>query len=94
MTLTTTAATRMNATMPTRTQSTGGCLPSSFWIGEKRCCCIDAGDAAHHHRNGGRDEGLEHLDRAMPRIHIIVVVVSPTTLPARPHSIAATIAAR
>src|SRR5688572_20198427 len=36
VTLTTTAATRMNATTPTRTQSTGGCEASYFWIGAKR----------------------------------------------------------
>ena len=40
------------------------------------------------------DVGLDYLSGETPEIHIIVVVVSPTTLPAPPALEAATIAAR
>ena len=42
----------------------------------------------------GGDVGVEHLSGFTPSIHIIVVVVSPTTLPDPPALEAATIAAR
>ena len=48
-----------------------------------------------HERDVGGDVRLDDLDAARrPAIHIIVVVVSPTTLPAPPALEAATIAAR
>ena len=51
-------------------------------------------DAKDEQRGDGRDIGVQHVERATPSIHIIVVVVSPTTLPEPPALEAATIAAR
>ena len=51
-------------------------------------------DAEDHQRERRGDVGLEHRSGDTPSIHIIVVVVSPTTLPEPPAFDAATIAAR
>ena len=51
-------------------------------------------DAADDQRHRRGDVGIEHREGLTPSIHIIVVVVSPTTLPAPPALEAATMAAR
>ena len=54
-----------------------------------------AGDAEDDQRDAGRDDRPgARCSGLTPAIHIIVVVVSPTTLPAPPALDAATIAAR
>src|SRR5690242_12611709 len=93
-TFTTIAVTRMNATMNTRAPSMRTLDDASFTMGEYRCCCSEAGmpkitiaiDAAMYASSTDSGE--------TPSIHIIVVVVSPTTLPEPPAFDAATMAAR
>ncbi len=93
-TLATIATTRMKATMPTRAQSTRTPAGGSFMIGEYACCWRAAitpkiARAAPAPTNPSRTSS-----GSTPAIHIIVVVVSPTTLPEPPPLDAATIAAR
>ena len=94
VTFATSAAVRMTATMKTRTPSTRKPLGGFFTIGEKRCCRIAAGTAKIASATTAAIYASRTLSGLIPSIHIIVVVVSPTTLPAPPALEAATIAAR
>ena len=63
-------------------------------MGEYFCCLMAAGMPKMSKRHRGSDDRLENPSGEMPSIHIMVVVVSPTTLQAPPALDAATIAAR
>ena len=67
----------------------------SFMIGEYFCCCMAAGMPKMKMATDDRHIGLDARTSGLtPAIHIMVVVVSPTTLPAPPALEAATMAAR
>ncbi len=84
----------MKATTPSDHPSTRAPTSASFWIGCSACCCraamtpkiISATIAAIYASNTSRG--------GIPEIHIMVVVVSPTTLPDPPALDAATMPAR
>ena len=94
MTLARIATIRIAATMATRTHSMRRPDGASLMIGEYLCCWNAAGmpkitiATLAATKASSTDNGLT------PSIHIIVVVVSPTTLPEPPALEAATIAAR
>ena len=64
-----------------RRQSKCSPLGASCMIGEKRCCCIAAGMPKIQEGREAATYASNTLSGLMPSIHIIVVVVSPTTLP-------------
>ena len=53
-----------------------------------------SGHGEHQQRHEGGDISFEDDERTTPATHIMVVVVSPSTLPAPPALDAATMAAR
>ena len=63
-------------------------------IGAKRCCARAACTAKTRKATTAASRRAARPTGATPLIHIIVVVVSPITLPAPPALAAATIAAR
>ena len=81
--------------MPTRAQSTRA-SPLLVLHDRRIALLLQRGrDAEDHQRDRGGDVGVAAPASGLtPSIHIIVVVVSPTTLPAPPALEAATIAAR
>jgi hypothetical protein len=88
------AAARITPTTATRGQSTWVCRGVSFMIGEYRVCWNEAGMP---HTTSATNEAIVASSTAkgeMPLTHIIVVVVSPMTLPAPPALAQATSAAR
>jgi len=93
-TLTATAAASTNPVMATRIQSTGARRSGSLTIGAWRCCCRAAGNPKTASAMTAATWACSTAAGATPLIHIIVVVVSPMTLPEPPALEAATMAAR
>src|SRR5262245_45675741 len=94
VTLAAIAAARIAATMPTRTQSTCMLAAASLTTGEQRSSCKTAGITHTTSATLAAMKASSTSTGLTPSIHIIVVVVSPTTLPEPPALEAATIAAR
>ena len=88
------AMSRMEATTTTRGQSTVIPAGASFVIGEYRCCRMAAGIPKITMATPAGTNASSTSRGFTPSIHIIVVVVSPTTLPEPPALEAATMAAR
>src|SRR5688572_30686860 len=83
-TFATIAAIRIQNTIASRAQSTCTDSAESFMIGWKACCCL----AAKYAKNAVAAKAATYASSTAsgltPSIHIIVVVVSPTTLPDPP----------
>ena len=93
-TFVTIAAARMTRTIATRAQSMRPSTFASLMIGECRCCCSAAGMPKITIAAAAAMYASSTTSGLTPSIHIMVVVVSPTTLPEPPAFDAATIAAR
>ena len=84
----------MRRTIPTRVQSIWVCSWERSRIGEYFCCAIAAGMPKMKSATEAAMPASATTRGETPSIHIMVVVVSPTTLQAPPALEAATIAAR
>jgi hypothetical protein len=84
----------MNATMNTRAQSIVAPAAASRVIGDSALLLLAAGTPKIASATAAATIASKTLDGDTPAIHIIVVVVSPTTLNAPPALDARTIAAR
>ena len=80
--------------MNTRAHSMRRPAGASFTMGEYRCCWIAAGMPHTTSATLAATNASSTLSGLTPSIHIMVVVVSPTTLPEPPALEAATMAAR
>jgi hypothetical protein len=92
-TLTAMAEARISATMAIRPQSNATCPVERASIGWYLCCCSDAGMPQTTSATPAATYACTTSSGLTPSIHIIVVVVSPTTLPEPPAFEAATMAA-
>ncbi len=80
--------------MNTRAHSMRSPLGASFTMGENFCCCMAAGMPKTTSATLAAMKASTTLKGLTPSIHIMVVVVSPTTLPEPPALEAATMPAR
>lgn len=83
-----------DSTMPARPQSMGNGVATPALMGQRRYCCSAASGAKMANATNAATTARVTTKGDIPLIHIIVVVVSPTTLPAPPAFEAATMAAR
>ena len=93
-TFTVTASPSTQSTTKTRAQSTFVPLSGSAWMGAYFCCMIESGMAKIRKAVAEPIVASITSKGLTPAIHIMVVVVSPTTLPAPPALDAAMMPAR